>query len=346
MQNIYVIGCGGIGCYILERLPMVISSLTLDLMSKTAGEQAYVNLGKQTLRQLVDRLVLIDGDRFNIRNAVRQRAGAGDKVVQRMLMLKKQISQYQDAAAKTQAAADALKRLKAAAEDPALAGLPRAVSILNETQGLSDELLKEMNSDMIRVTALQKMRIVGARRYITPDNIAALIPRTLDSDVDYADWLVVEAQRRDAGLPSLNNTIVFLCVDNKKTRYEVQKYMEKFDDCLLINGGNDKTTGQVNVYEKCRGKAFDPALYEVYPDITANADKRPDEVECGAVAPKHDQIAITNSMIANLMLSWYVKWARQGLFFVDRKGSEGKRYNEILLDIEKPTVVPLFHPKS
>ena len=122
----------------------------------------------------------------------------------------------------------------------------------------------------------------------------------------------------------------------------MQKYAEKFDNVLVVNGGNDKTTGQVNVYERQQGVALDPTLYDLYPDITPDADRRPDEVECGAVAPRHDQIAITNSMVANLMLSWFVKWARSGLF-VEEKGRR-KRYNEILLDIERPSVMPLCHP--
>lgn len=343
MQNVYVIGCGGIGCYILERLPMVISSLTLDLLPEDLQSEAYLNLGKKPLPPLVDRLVLIDGDRFNARNAVRQRAGAGDKVVQRMLMLRSQIDAYKRASANIQAAAGQLDRLEELLASPELAGLRDSVETLTERTKLSETLLKEMQNDMIRVAALPTMRIIGVRKFLTPGNMWAIIPRNPEHS-DGSAWKRTERSRQEMGLPSLLSTVVFLCVDNKKTRYEVQKYAEQFDDMLVINGGNDKTTGQVNVYERRRGVSLDPTLYDIYPDINPNADKRPDEVECGAVAPQHDQIAITNSMVANLMLSWYVKWAKQGLD-VEVKGQR-KRYNEILLDIEKPSVLPLYHPLS
>ena len=339
MQNIYVIGCGGIGCYILERLPMVISSLTLDVM--TRGDLAYEKLGEKPLPQLVDRLVLIDGDRFNLRNAVRQRSGAGDKVVQRMLAIKQQIADYAKARDTTVAAAEALKKVAASLEDPALRALPEAVSLLNETQTLSRRLLDEMNSDLIRTTALQGMRIIGARQYVRPDNIGRLIPLEQPTTVPNDDWLVVECDRKTNNLPSLQTPVVFLCVDNKKTRYEVQEHMARFDNCLVINGGNAKVSGHVLIYERRNGHALDPKMSEVYPDITPTADKRPDEVECGAVASTHDQIAITNSIIANFMLAMYVKWVREGLGSV---AGNGKRYNEVLIDIDKITLMRLSHP--
>lgn len=341
MQNLYVVGCGGIGCYILERLPMVISSLTLDLMPPAEQSEAYIHLGEHPLPTLVDRLVLIDGDRFNARNAIRQRAGAGDKVVQRMLMLRSQIDAYKRSSANIQAAAGQLDKLEELLASPELAGLRDSVETLTERTRLSETLLKEMQNDMIRVTALQKMRIIGVRKYLNPDNMWAIIPKNPEHSSGDG-WGMIEEGRAAMGLPSLLSTVIFLCVDNKKTRYEVQKYAEKFDNVLVINGGNDKTTGQVNVYERQNGVALDPTLYDVYPDITPDADRRPDEVECGAVAPQHDQIAITNSMIANLMLAWYVKWAKHGLT-VEAKGKK-KRYNEILLDTEKPSVLPLYHP--
>lgn len=338
MQNIYVIGCGGIGCYILERLPMVISSLTLDLMLN--GDAAYQELDKRPLPQLVDRLVLIDGDRFNLRNAIRQRSGAGDKVVQRMLQLKQQIADYQHAYGVTQEAADALKRVEEALADPALQQLPDAVSLLNETQGLSSKLLNEMNADLIRTTALQSMRIIGVRQYVTPSNVGRIIPLEQPTSNNPLSWVIVGRRRLKEGLPPLSSPVVFLCVDNKKTRYEIQEHMSRFDNCLLINGGNDKVSGQINVYERRDGRSLDPKISEIYPDISPTADKRPDEVGCGEVAPQHDQIAITNSIIANFMLAMYVKWARRGL---DNVSGNGKRYNEVLVDIDNASLMRIAH---
>ena len=145
------------------------------------------------------------------------------------------------------------------------------------------------------------------------------------------------------------STVVFLCVDNVKTRYEVSKYMETFDDCLVINGGNERTTGHVTVYERCSGVALDPNIMDVYPNITPDADKRPDELACTAVAPKHDQIAVTNAMVANMMTALFIRWLANGTLDreITRKGKTLlERKNEVVIDIESMTMTPLYHPKG
>ena len=90
-------------------------------------------------------------------------------------------------------------------------------------------------------------------------------------------------------------SVVFVCVDNLKTRYEVSKYMENFDNCLVINGGNEKDNRARYFLQRAAGEALDPNLYEVYADVRPDADKRPDEENCTQIAPKHDQIAITTA---------------------------------------------------
>ena len=93
MINVYVIGCGGIGGYLVNHLPMVISSLSLDLLEK-AGENISSRLqraGTESLPCVVDRLVLIDGDTFNPRNSIRQGEGSGSKLVRRMRNLRNAI---------------------------------------------------------------------------------------------------------------------------------------------------------------------------------------------------------------------------------------------------------------
>ena len=82
MLNIYVIGCGGIGGYLLDLLPETFGSLLLDSMEKGLSEPSFTkhleSFGSEVVPQLVDRLVLIDGDDFSPRNALRQGYGTGN----------------------------------------------------------------------------------------------------------------------------------------------------------------------------------------------------------------------------------------------------------------------------
>lgn len=295
MLNLYIIGCGGVGGYLVDRLPMVLSSLGLDIMADCHKEEDQddrlvekylTGAGNVAFPCVADRLVMVDGDTFNPRNAMRQGAGAGNKLVRRMSAMRKQI---------------------------------------------------------INISFLQRLHMIGFNRYINPGNMAEIIER---APVPNEENRKSREDLKGWRLADLDVPVVFLGVDNLKTRYEVSKYMESFDDCLVLNGGNEKTAGHVTVYERSGGKPLDPAIYEVFPNITPDADKRPDELECAVVAPKHDQIAITNSMVADVMLARFVKWARYGLDLVKGKGDKQRiiRHNEVLIDIEAPSMTPLYHP--
>ena len=148
-----------------------------------------------------------------------------------------------------------------------------------------------------------------------------------------------------------NIPVIFPCVDNHKTRYEITKWAETFDNVLIFNGGNEKTKGNVLVYEKYDGINFDPPIYKVYPEVNDKTDLRPDETPCTDVASKNDQTAITNNVIASFMLAMFTKWFRTGGFKQktrerDENGNfKEVRRNEVLIDLEKMTTTTLTHLK-
>lgn len=346
MLNVYVIGCGGIGGYIIDRLPMVISSLSLDLEQSTGRDiQKYLDeAGNIAFPCVVDNLVLVDGDVFTPRNAMRQGMGAGSKLAQRMLSVKKTIER---GLRSRDAAAGALKCMQTIKEmldkEPDAAELKASLDWLMDDTHLTQEDIDRLQSEMVRVSCLQNMRILGYNEYIRPSNFKEIMPENRGSATQSI------AMRHLDGTDALSrrllhNTVVFIGVDNAKTRYEVSKYMETFNNCLLINGGNSKTEGHVTVYERIDGKAMDPQLYELYPDISPDADQRPDEMACTTVAPSHDQIAVTNSMVADVMLSKFIRWARCGLSEPKVKDGANVRYNEVQLEIDRPSMLTLYHP--
>ena len=275
--NIVVIGCGGIGGYLLELLPQVMACLMVDKLSENRRQELLASEGLEQSNLpsygLFNSLILADGDSFSGHNALRQAGVEGSK--------------------------------------------------------LAVQMQKIRNMDAF-TTWLPRVRLVGYDMYVTPENISYLF----------------------AGLTDL---IVFLCVDNHKTRYEVSRWLEEnaHNRLLLINGGNEKLTGNVTVYQKYYGTAYDPPLYKLYPDVNPNADKRPDEVHCGTVSVSNDQTAIINHMIASVMLNMFRKYIMQDgdeeAFNqkLRQKGPDGNplkiRKNEVIIDLENNTMMALSH---
>lgn len=172
--------------------------------------------------------------------------------------------------------------------------------------------------------------LVGFNNYVTPANISNIF----------------NEPNKDL------TSVIFLCVDNHKTRYEIARYAELLDNVLLINGGNSKTAGNVIIYERRNNEALDPTFYEVYPEIAAGTDKRPDEVSCTQVAPENDQVCVVNTMIAAIMLARFSYWYRNGSLEekTPRKDANGNhimvRKNEVVVDLNRCSMLTLNRQKT
>ena len=59
--------------------------------------------------------------------------------------------------------------------------------------------------------------------------------------------------------------VVFLCVDNHKTRMLVSNYSKNLTDVTLISGGNDLIDGNVQIYIRKDGKDLTPDLCAYHP---------------------------------------------------------------------------------
>lgn len=288
MIDIYVIGCGGVGGYLLNLLPQTMACLAVDL-SIASGVPNQEIMGKEGISSKLlnpfRSLTLVDGDEFSGHNALRQAGVTGSKV--------------------------------------------------------RTQLLKLRHSDIF-TTWLTDTQLKGYNTYLTPANMRSIMPITEGYTGSYepARWGYNFFKNQ-------NLAVIFPCVDNHKTRYEVAKWAERFHNVLLINGGNEKTTGNVLVYERRSGFPFDPPIYEVYPDVAAGKDKRPDETACTDVAAENDQTAITNNLIASFMLAMFSKWIKEGNLDqqTTERAADGKfitkRMNEVIIDTERMSVRPL-----
>ena len=139
--------------------------------------------------------------------------------------------------------------------------------------------------------------------------------------------------------------IVFLCVDNHKTRSLVNEHCTRLDDVTLFSGGNDGvgedsagvyrrgTFGNVQVFLRREGRNLCPSLAEYHPEIAHPADKHPGEASCVESIVSVPQILPANVQTASALLS---------SFWLTLTGA--LHYSELAFDIADATMGPLPIP--
>ncbi len=127
--------------------------------------------------------------------------------------------------------------------------------------------------------------------------------------------------------------IIFLCVDNHKTRKLVSDYCDTLDNVVLISGGNEFTDGNAQIYIRKEGRNITPSITDYHSEIKNPVDRSPDEMSCEELAVSEPQLLFANLTVATLMC-WYF----YDLCFT---GSVLKGQNaEIYFDMKTMTVRP------
>ena len=117
--------------------------------------------------------------------------------------------------------------------------------------------------------------------------------------------------------------VVFLGVDNHRTRKVVSDHCERLADALLISGGNEWTDGNVQVYCRREGRDLSAPLTRFHPEIAVPGDGSPADASCDyAVAAGAPQLLFMNLAVASAMLNAFYAWQQGGI-----------RYGEVYLDI-------------
>lgn len=99
------------------------------------------------------------------------------------------------------------------------------------------------------------------------------------------------------------NSVVFIAVDNHKTRKLVSDYAKSLNDITVISGGNELTDGNVQIFIRKEGQNITPSLTDYHPEIENSTDKLPSEMSCEELSNSQPQLYFTNFMIAGYMCS-------------------------------------------
>jgi len=157
-----------------------------------------------------------------------------------------------------------------------------------------------------------RMRLVPFPEFVTPENI---------------DFVFGEG------------SIVFSCVDNHKTRLWLDKHAGTMQDVVLVNGGNDMTDGNVQVYVRRGGKDITLSLSQVHEETASPADKSPSEMGCEerarASAP---QLFFANDTVATLMTWVFYRLVTDDGF------AANPAYGELYFDMMSGRVNPVARP--
>ncbi|MBI4573667.1 MAG: ThiF family adenylyltransferase [candidate division NC10 bacterium] len=130
--------------------------------------------------------------------------------------------------------------------------------------------------------------------------------------------------------------VVFLGVDNHKTRRLVSDHCQVLGDVVLISGGNDYTDGNVQVYLRRAGRDVTLPLTRYHPEIADPKDRSPHEMSCDELAREAaPQLLFTNLAVASAMLI---------AFYACRLGK--LQYGEVYLDILEGKTNPIARPPT
>jgi hypothetical protein len=133
--------------------------------------------------------------------------------------------------------------------------------------------------------------------------------------------------------------IVFMAVDNFKTRKLVSEHCETLRNIVLFSGGNDGveagqdgTFGNIQIYERRAGQNLKNPLTTFHPEIQTPADRAPYELSCEELAlSSAQQLLFTNLAVASSMLNAFYSWLHNML-----------GYEEGYIDIVAGRVQPAY----
>lgn len=93
---------------------------------------------------------------------------------------------------------------------------------------------------------------------------------------------------------------IFICADNHDVRGRIARWAERVNDCTIINAGNEKNWGTLQLYRRRDGQHVDAPLYWNHPEILTPSEQDPAKLTCQqrAELPGSEQTTAANLMSA------------------------------------------------
>ena len=161
-------------------------------------------------------------------------------------------------------------------------------------------LLAVMDGDQVEEKNLERQMFSAAS--ISENKARALVASHQDPNVRaIAEYLDDEGARRRIQ----DGDAVLICADNYQVRARIEDRAMELDNILVINGGNERHDGSVQIFERYHGINTNPPLSWEHDEIRSTSAPDPTELSCleRASMPGGEQTIVANMMSATLMLN-------------------------------------------
>jgi molybdopterin/thiamine biosynthesis adenylyltransferase len=133
--------------------------------------------------------------------------------------------------------------------------------------------------------------------------------------------------------------IVLICADNFTVRKRIEDKAKTLDNIAVINGGNEKYSGSVQLWVRAHGEDLTPRLSYLHPEVNDIGEDRA-AMTCAQAAalPGGEQTIIANLQSATWMLT--ALWRMHSLLFIPYVGDDPKprTWTELQFDAQEGTV--------
>jgi molybdopterin/thiamine biosynthesis adenylyltransferase len=144
------------------------------------------------------------------------------------------------------------------------------------------------------------------------------------------------------------NDTVLICVDNFTVRKRIEDHCLTLTNVTVINGGNEKWSGSVQIWVREGGENKTPRISYMHPEVAVKIGDDRAEMTCAQAAalPGGEQTLIANAMTATWMLTalWRTMHHRHEL--TKRQHPSEATWTELQFDFMKPYVEHIDHRLS
>jgi molybdopterin/thiamine biosynthesis adenylyltransferase len=186
------------------------------------------------------------------------------------------------------------------------------VEVKNLERQLFDDRDVAVNKAEAAAAHFSSGRVRGYPEYLNEENISKMI---LDGDT------------------------VLICADNFTVRKRIEDHCQTLANVAVINGGNEKYSGSVQLWVRTNGEDLTPRLSYLHPEINNQGPDRA-AMTCAQAAalPGGEQTIIANLQSAVWMLT--ALWRMHTLIFIPEVGQEPqpKTWTELQFDAIEGTV--------
>jgi molybdopterin/thiamine biosynthesis adenylyltransferase len=209
--------------------------------------------------------------------------------------------------------------------------LPPLVAYLKSHHSDSEWMLHVVDGDTVEIKNLERQLFRDSD--VTLNKAVAAVAPFQDGRIRAVDKYLDE---ENIGRLIMDEDIVLICADNFTVRKRIEDHCNTLQNSIVINGGNEKWSGSVQLWVRAKGEDLTPRLSFLHPEVS---DIGPDRaaMTCAQAAalPGGEQTIIANLQSAAWMLT--ALWRAHALIFIPYVGDEpcARTWTELQFDAQE-----------